>query len=150
MTKLPCDRLAVALVVALAAACGGTSTNTTPTATITSPTANTDVAMGTDANKSVPLVYAVTNFTLAQPGKGACGTDTATCGHLHLNIDGDACNAAGSPYNAASFSSPATLKFALCPSAAQAGPHTVTVTMHTDSHAPVNGGNNASLTFTTH
>jgi len=97
---------AVAALVLSAGAFGCGSSNSTSTATIkiSSPTAGAMVAAGTDADKSVPVTFTVTNFTLMAPG--ACGSVADTCGHVHLLIDGTACNVAPSPYNNAGATSP--------------------------------------------
>lgn len=105
------------------------------TVKISSPAAGSTNAMN---NGSIDVAFAITNFTLKAPG--SCGTAT-NCGHIHVLIDGTACNDTGGglPYNVAATASPAQPNFHLCPTAA--GSHTVTLELHNDDHSPyqVNG-----------
>jgi hypothetical protein len=118
----------------------GTSTATTPTITITAPADNGTLTLS--STKTGDIAYATTDFTLMAPG--SCPADVAgqpPCGHVHVLIDGTACNdtASGAPYNIASNGSPAAANFALCPTAD--GPHTIVLELHNDDHSPyqVNG-----------
>jgi len=133
-------------LLALALACGGSSSPAVPTLAIGSMSATQTV--GTDADKSVDVPFTLASFTLKDPG--TCGSNTA-CGHLHVTIDGSACNATGSPYNNAATASPAVAKFAKCATAT--GSHVVTLLLQNDSHAPVNDAAGspikASITLTT-
>jgi hypothetical protein len=143
-------KLAAVLTLALAA-CGGSSSNRPdPAIAITLPAAGASVALGTDADKSVPIVYALTNFTTAAPG--SCG-GAQNCGHIHLVIDGAACTPAGDLYNNSSNSSTqATAIFRKC--ATPTGSHAVELQLHDDAHNAVknNAGQEVktSVTFTTH
>ena|SRR5437660_11047747 len=134
-------------VAALLAACGGSSSSPTATISVTSPAAGSSVALGTDSDKSVPVAFTTSNFTLADQCAG-----NANCGHIHLLIDGAACNPSGSPYNNSATVSPATAKFASC--ASPAGSHTVALELHHQDHTPVNDSRGAviqtSVAFTTH
>lgn len=103
-----------------------------PTISIDSPLASATVALGSDADQSVDVAFTVTGFTLAAPG--SCG-ETENCGHVHLTIDGTACNADGAPYNNAGGSSPLAAKFATC--ATPVGAHEITVALHDDDHGAV-------------
>ena len=112
---------------------------------ITSPSAGADEALGVDVNKSVAIEFATENFTLAAPGTSGCGSG---CGHVNLLIDGTACNATGSDYNATGSASPINALFGLCPTAA--GDHTVTLELHNDDDSLVSGAAPAMVAFTTH
>src|SRR5689334_17999150 len=65
----------------------------TPMLSISAPSNGTSVPLPADGN--IPVSFTVTNFTLMAPGSCA---GAANCGHVHLTIDGQTCNAAGSPY----------------------------------------------------
>jgi len=90
------------------------------------------VALGTDSNQSVPVAFTVSNFTLKAPGtcSGASG-----CGHVHVQVDGNACNAPGQPYNNAGAASPINALMALC--STPTGVHTLQASLHNDDHSPV-------------
>jgi hypothetical protein len=138
----------LAVLFALAA-CGGSSGRPDPTIAIVAPPANSSVPMGTDADKSVTITYALTNFTTMAPG--TCGS-TPSCGHLHLLIDGAACTPSGALYNNSSNSPTQALAlFARCPT--PAAQHTVLLELHDDVHNPVKTSSGqtvqASVTFTT-
>ena len=117
-----------------------TGTPGAPSIAITSPQEGAAVALGTDADLSSPVNYTVQNFTLKAPGSCA---GAAGCGHVHLLVDGQACNSAGAPYNNAGAAGPTAAKFAAC--GTPSGAHTLTVELHNDDHSPVeNGGAVAS------
>jgi hypothetical protein len=90
------------------------------------------VLMGLDPDKTMPFDFTVKNFALKAPG--TCG-GAAGCGHVHLLVDGEACNDTGAPYNNAGAASPIRAKLARC--ARAAGPHVVTVALHNDDHSAV-------------
>ncbi len=108
---------------------------TGPSVTITSPMAGASVSLGT--TNTVPVAFSVTNFTMMAPG--SCGA-TMNCGHVHLQVDGAACNSGGSPYNAISASSPLSANFAICPMANRIGSHRITVQLRNDDHSAVLAG----------
>lgn len=116
----------------------GTST-TAASITITAPTDNGTLTL---ASKIGNITYTTTGFTLMAPGTCPSNdNDTPPCGHVHVLIDGTACNdtASGAPYNIASNGSPAAANFGLCPTAD--GPHTIVLELHNDDHTPyqING-----------
>lgn len=113
-----------------------------PGITISSPAAGAMVTAGTDAMKSVPITFALTNFTLK--AAGTCGT-TASCGHIHVLVDGAACTPASAPYNneAHDATMPAMALLASCPTAL--GAHTATLELHNDDHSPVKGSSGSVI-----
>ncbi len=132
-------RLAFA-AVALAAACGGSSTKY-PTITITAPSANASVKL--DSTKLVPLQYSTTDFTVKPAG--SCGSESTSCGHVHVLIDGALCSAGG-PYNNTSYAAPtANADFSKCSSSVVYGSHTVTLELHTDGHNPINNASGQQI-----
>jgi len=78
------------------------------------------------------LAFSVTDFTLAAPG--TCPITDGACGHVHLKIDGDACDNTPmmAPYNAAGAASPLTANFALC--AKPKGAHSALLYLEHDNH----------------
>ncbi len=135
----------VFLAAALLAACGGSGGgngggggSSNATIAITSPASGSSVALGTDADKSVPVTFTLTGFTLMAPG--TCGGQP-NCGHAHLRIDDDAspCNnsagaTSGDRYNAQVTSgASANAHFAVCGSGA-VGTHTITLELADDTH----------------
>jgi hypothetical protein len=139
-----------ALAVAALAACSsssdnggggnpdtGTDSNTggTPTIKITKPTNGTTMAIsdlggGTDLDVS----YTVTNFDLKAPG--TCGTEKS-CGHIHVYVNGDACNATGLPANAEDITNPITAGIDYCKTGVVAGNYAVKLELHDDTHTLV-------------
>jgi hypothetical protein len=107
-----------------------------PTIAITSPQNNATVTPGPSAEKSVGVSFTTTNFMLKGPG--TCGSVSDACGHVHLTIDGTACNAPGMPYNNAGAASPINANLASC--AMQAGSHTIQLELHRDDHSAVSTG----------
>jgi hypothetical protein len=123
-----------------------------PSVAITSPTANQAVTVHmTDqtGGPDLPVAYTVTNFSLKAPG--TCGSVSKNCGHIHLLIDGSACNDVGShaPYNSASIASPATAGFDYCPYWPNVmGSHTITLELHADDHTAVTDSTGAVVKAT--
>jgi hypothetical protein len=148
----------IALCGLSAVSCG--SSSSTPasdggaqTVAIVSPLANASISTATSTD--VPVMFTVTNFTLDVPQTGCGGVASDTCGHVHLLIDGTACNGLNLPYNNAFpntgdtppfTASPATVvaHLALCPMTT--GTHTMVVSLHRTDHSAIT--NNASSTVT--
>lgn len=140
-----------AIAAVLIAACGGSSSTGTSgsnaTVAITSPQSGASVALGTDAQKSVPVSFTLTNFTLKPAGSCA---GAANCGHIHLVIDAatSPCNTShgatsGDAYNAQITSGTSgNAQFAICGSGA-AGTHSITLELADDGHGLLKdaGGN---------
>jgi hypothetical protein len=125
----------------------GTST---PSIAITAPANNGTLTL---SNKIGNIAFTTTNFTLMAPGTCPSNdNDTPPCGHVHVLIDGTACNdtTGGAPYNVTANSSPAAANFGFCPTAD--GPHTIVLELHNDDHTPyqVNGQTvSATISITT-
>jgi hypothetical protein len=102
-----------------------------PCVKITWPLAGMTLPM-TGTDKAIPVDYAVDHFTLKPPGdcKGA-----KDCGHVHLLVDGTACNPSGMAYNNTGSVGPLMAKMASC--ASPAGDHVITVQLHADDHSPI-------------
>jgi hypothetical protein len=66
-----------------------------PQLRIVSPTAGANVTMSADMK--VPVVISANDFSIKQPTE--CASTDVRCGVAYLNIDGDACNQPGKPYN---------------------------------------------------
>jgi hypothetical protein len=103
---------------------------------ILSPIHGADVALGSDAERTIGIV-ARSNFELRPAGQ--CGSNLR-CGHLHLKIDpnGDTCNLPGRPYNSMNSIFGGDLikaQFGHCPSAS--GTHVVGILLADDHHRPV-------------
>lgn len=82
----------------------------------------------------IPIQLKISNFTVKAPNSANC--PAGSCGHVHINVDGNACNASGVPYNTAVTSgTTGTIDLSLCPSVA--GVHTVTATLHNNDHSDV-------------
>jgi hypothetical protein len=111
-----------------------------PSLSIDSPSSGAVVQLGTDAERSLPVSFTVKGFVLKTPGTcaGASG-----CGHVHLGIDGAACNAQGQSHNVEGAASPLVAKLGLCPFAP--GPHTLTLALHTDDHSKVKDAAGAAI-----
>ena len=114
---------------------GGSGPAQTPAINISGPEWGATVTIGND--NALPVMFTVSNFTLSMPGTCAGQVD---CGHVHLKIDGNACNntAAMKPYNVAGWSSPISANFGLCP--AVDGQHDISLELHHDDHSPVVDG----------
>jgi hypothetical protein len=121
----------------LAAAC---DTDDDPQVLIVSPSAGSTLTL--DQGMKARFTISANDFEI-KPGT-QCNGNTK-CGPAYLNIDGDACNQPGQPYNAILGDS--TLgqdffiqaDFSLCPAGTQIGSHTVTVSLHDPSGNLVNG-----------
>lgn len=105
-----------------------------PSVTIGKPAANAKVLLMSDADRSLDVEFTVKDFTLKSPG--ACA-GAANCGHVHLRIDGAACDKAGSPYNNVGTASPIKALFAACGPARLKGEHTLTLELHADDHTAI-------------
>jgi hypothetical protein len=113
---------------------------TGPIITIVSPQNNATITPGSDAAMSVPVSFSTANFTLMGPGM--CPSVSDSCGHVHLTVDGTACNAMGKPYNNAGAASPINANLATC--AMANGSHTIKVELHRNDHSLVATGNPTS------
>jgi hypothetical protein len=129
---------------------GSGGTAPTPSITITSPAAGATVMVtaltGPPAQAVVPIAFTVANFTLMAPGTCPGGDMDTGCGHIHLTVDGTACTPSGAPYNNATpatasadgaGASPVNALLNLCPMIN--GSHTVNLSLHNDTHAPLDG-----------
>jgi hypothetical protein len=143
-------RLAYApLLLALTACDGSTPTNVKSgngTIQITAPADNATVA-ATAANPGFDVAFTVSGFTLKTPG--TCG-GIASCGHVHITVDGTACNnpAAPGPYNNDGNASPIAASLDLCPQLS--GAHVVVAELHNDDHSTYTDANNKPVTSTVH
>jgi len=88
------EGLLVVLGGAAALAFLACDTDNTPQLRIVAPAAGESVTMADDLK--VPIVISANDFAIKAPTE--CGSDTR-CGVVYLNIDGDACNMPGKPYN---------------------------------------------------
>jgi hypothetical protein len=128
------------IIAAAFAACDyGSSTITgsggpplTPAVNISGPAWGSTVMIGND--DLVTVTFTTSNFRLAMPG--TCAGDPA-CGHVHLKIDGAACNntVAMKPYNVAGYASPISGNLGFCPNVD--GQHDMVLELHHDDHSPV-------------
>ncbi len=116
-----------------------------PTLTITSPEAGADVALLADAARTLMVGFAVTDFTLREPG--TCLASEQPCGHVLVHVDDDTCNASGASFNAAGAGSPVGAAFVHC--AEPEGPHTVRLTLAADDRTPWPGPVEATLDVST-
>src|SRR5260370_12826336 len=132
--------------VLFAAACGGSGSGggSNASVTITAPQSGASVALGPDSQKSVPVSFTLSKFTLMAPG--TCG-GAANCGHLHLVIDGytSPCNTLAGvgteKYNVQITTGTTTsAQFASCGGTA-AGQHTLTLEGHDHAHGHANDSN---------
>jgi hypothetical protein len=112
----------------------------TPGINISGPSSGSTVMIAAD--NLVPVTFVVSHFSLAPPG--ACAGDWA-CGHVHLKVDGAACNdaAAMKPYNTAGWSSPINANLGFCPTAE--GQHEVLLELHHDDHTPFKDSSGAII-----
>lgn len=127
--KVACVVMALAL-----AACGGSSSPSKSgdgTITITSPADKASVTADAN-NPDVNIAFTVANFTLKAPG--SC-KGMSSCGHVHLTVDGAACNdpSAPGPYNNDGFASPISIGLDYC--AMISGTHVVEAQLHNDDHS---------------
>ena len=118
---------------------GGSDSDDAPSIKIDSPANNAQVTVSAD-EPDLPVTFTVEYFTLKAPGTCA-GKDM--CGHVHLLVDGSACNDTGSPYNAAGEASPIGAGLDYCPHIA--GSHKITLELHNDDHSPVKDSNGKTI-----
>jgi hypothetical protein len=121
-----------------------------PQLRIVSPAPGATITMTDDMK--VPLIISANDFAIKNPTE--CGSDQK-CGVAHVNIDGDACNQPGKPYNnvlaegrlGQDFVVEAL--FAYCSPTARFGSHNVTVSLRKPDGSPVlgEGGVAASATL---
>lgn len=131
------------LIVAGALGVGcGSITSATASLSITSPTNNSTVNVGT--NNEIAVNFN-TNYTLRAPGQ--CDS-IQNCGHVWILVDSSTCNQKGQDYNTLAVSSPAEVNLGLCPTVA--GTHTITAELLNDLNDPVNDalGNPATSSVT--
>ena len=119
-----------------------------PSIAITSPASGDSVS--TTTSTDVPVVFTVTNFELM--AAGTCGAVNDNCGHVHVLVDGTACNAGGA-YNSAfpvtgGAGSPATATAQLSKCPAATGTHTLKLELHRDDHSAVSNGASATVDIT--
>ncbi len=88
------EGLLVVLGGAAALALLGCDSDRDPQLRIVSPAAGETITMTDDMK--ITVVISANDFSIKSPTE--CGTD-ARCGVAYLNIDGDACNQPGKPYN---------------------------------------------------
>jgi hypothetical protein len=126
----------------VAASCGSSgsavapSDAAAPTIQITSPADNGSVSIVSSTD--VPVVFTVTDFTLDAPPTGCGGVNSDNCGHVHVFVDGMACDA---PSTAT-----ATAFLGFCATAA--GMHTIKLELHRNDHSAVTGTPSSSITIT--
>jgi hypothetical protein len=132
-----------AVLLVASAGCGGSSASGPPQITLNDPNAGANVMLATD--NTAPVKFSALNFALERQGN--CGA--GECGQVYGNIDGNACNQLGKPYNAISpnaFSASTDtviLDFSLCPVTGAAGNHSIAISLHRDDGATVIGIGNA-------
>jgi len=104
-----------------------------PSVKITSPA---EGAMFTTTK--IPVSFEVANFTLMPPGSGFTKCPKGTCGHVHINVDGNDCNvnATTALYNVAGNTSPLDVDLTLCKGGAS-GAHSIVASLHNDDHTAV-------------
>ena len=100
--------------------------------TITSPAPNASITTAADGDRTVHVGFQVTDLTLRSPGTCLAGDEP--CGHVRVQVDGDACNTAGGAFNSVAASSPAQAALGRCTTAD--GSHTVTLVVHRDDGTP--------------
>jgi hemoglobin len=126
---------------------GGREPFPVPSIALLSPVAGSSVVLAADAERSMPVAFSVTGMTLRPPG--TCLASEQPCGHVLLEVDGDACDAPGASWNSVAAASPARLRLSYCPAAE--GAHTLRASLAWDDRSPVlsAAGNevSASLAF---
>jgi hypothetical protein len=129
-------RAAILTASVVLAACSGESKPSSPIQ-IVSPAADASATLLAGEGKELPIAFSIEGITLRPAG--TCGSDP-DCGHVHLLIDGTACNAPGAPYNVQSAGSPigddryeVNALFKWCQMAT--GSHTVRITLQKDDHS---------------
>jgi hypothetical protein len=114
-----------------------------PTIKITSPANGATVSPASDSDfPDVPVTLAITNFTLKAPASADC--PSGTCGHVHLMVDGTACNDKETmpppPYNSAATAlSGPDVHVGLDYCSKIGGQHVITAELHNNDHSPVTG-----------
>jgi hypothetical protein len=120
-----------------------------PRLEIINPSAGERVELGSDMRVDVDIF--VRDFDIDTVGK--CAGESDPCGQVVLNIDGDACNAPGSPYNSILDHDRTEIEadFALCPAETRLGNHTITVSLLQQGQPATKGSGTvaASITVTT-
>lgn len=114
---------------------------------IVAPAEGATVSVATSSD--VPVTFTVVGFTLAAPG--SCGHVDDGCGHVHVLVDDDACNAPGQNFNnafppAGSATSPATAIAELARCATVEGTHAIRLELHREDHSVVTGAPSAAVT----
>jgi hypothetical protein len=118
---------------------GGTDAGPPAVLRITSPAPGSRVVLSQDADRTTPIGFTVQNLNVAPQGQ--CG-GTATCAHVEVFIDGNACNAGGRD-NAEGGSSPVKAKLAKC--SMPAGMHTIRLELHYDDYEAVVDASNQTV-----
>jgi hypothetical protein len=106
-----------------------------PSVVITSPTEGAIVTTDPAQPYALPVAFEVSEMTLAAPG--TCPTGVPGCGHVMVQIDGEACNEVGHSANGVGFESPLSASFATCPVAF--GQHEIRVLLVDDLGTPYPG-----------
>jgi hypothetical protein len=115
-------------------------TDNAPQLRILNPTAGAAVTMSSDL--TVPFVISANDFSIKAPTE--CGSEPR-CGVVYLNIDGDACNQPGKPYNNVLSEGKLGQDFVVgalfqyCPPTQRYGTHNVTVSLRTPDGKSVTG-----------
>ena len=115
-------------------------TDNTPQLRIVSPAPGAVVSMADDMK--VPFVISANDFSLKAPQD--CGSE-ARCGVAYLNIDGEACNQPGKPYNNVLADGKLGQDFVVdalfqyCAPTQRYGTHNVTISLRTPDGKPVIG-----------
>ena len=144
MKRLTTSLFAIAGGALMAAGCGGSeTTSVAPTISIVSPANNASATLGTDAQLSLSVMFATTNFLLMPINSNGCGVG---CGHVDLLIDGSACNTSPMGFNNEGAASPIDAHFASC--AAPAGNHMLTVELHNNDGTPLRDSSNKPVAAT--
>jgi hypothetical protein len=105
----------------------GTPLYSNATLVISAPADDALTVIGSDPDFSVPLEFAVTGFTLKEPG--TCGEDP-DCGQVRVLVDGIACNDPQFPFNNLGIASPVSARLALCET--PVGRHNLTLELRRD------------------
>jgi hypothetical protein len=129
---------------------GGCDSDDTPKVVILTPSAGSTLNLGPDMKETFTI--SANDFSI-QPPEQCTGRND--CGPAYLNIDGNACNQPGKPYNAILADGRLgqdffiEADFSLCPPASQLGSHNVTVSLRDSMGQPVmgDGGQPAQATL---
>jgi hypothetical protein len=119
--------LLLATILVAGTAC---DTDDQPGLVVLTPSPGSTVSLGPDMKQRFTI--SANDFSLKRPEE--CG-GSAACGPAYLNIDGDACNQPGKPYNAILADGRLgqdffiEADFSLCPPASQLGSHNVTISL---------------------